>query len=58
MTTLSIINLGLILSGELAQPIAAGDCVLVEDGRISAVGDALRLVAPTPILWSTRLAAR
>ena len=39
MTTLSIINLGLILSGELAQPIAAGDCVLVEDGRISAVGD-------------------
>ncbi len=39
MTTLAVINLGLILTGNLAQPTAAGDCVLVEDGIISVVGD-------------------
>lgn len=39
MTSLAVINLGLILTGQLEQPIALGDCVLVEDGMISAVGD-------------------
>ncbi len=40
MTTLAVINLGLILTGQLDQPIASGDCVLVEDGIIKTVGDA------------------
>ena len=39
MTSLAVINLGLILTGQLEQPIASGDCVLVEDGLISSVGD-------------------
>ena len=39
MTSLAVINLGLILTGQLEQPITSGDCVLVEDGIISAVGD-------------------
>ena len=43
MTTLAVINLGLILTGDLAQPIASGDCVMVEDGKIIAVGDASQI---------------
>lgn len=39
MSTLAIINLGLIVSGDLAQPLAQGDCVLVEDSKIIGVGD-------------------
>jgi enamidase len=37
-TRLAIRNIGLILSGDIANPILAGDAVLVENGRISAVG--------------------
>ena len=47
MSTLSIINLGLILSGGLGQPVLQGDCVLTEDGRISAVGDTAQLGGAT-----------
>ena len=43
MTTLAVINLGLILTGDLALPTAQGDCVLVEDGIISAVGDGAQI---------------
>ena len=39
MTSLAVINLGLILTGQLEQPVASCDCVMVEDGIISAVGD-------------------
>ena len=38
MSSLAIINLGLILSGDLAQPLLEGDCLLAEDGKISRVG--------------------
>jgi len=37
---LAIRNIGLILSGDIQNPILAGDAVLVENGRISAVGKA------------------
>ena len=37
---LAIRNIGLILSGDLRNPILSGDAVLVENGRISAVGQA------------------
>ena len=43
MSSLAIINLGLILSGDLAQPLLEGDCLVAEDGRISRVGMASRL---------------
>jgi len=43
MSSLAIINLGLILSGDLAQPLLEGDCLMAEDGRISRVGMASRL---------------
>ena len=43
MTTLAVINLGLILTGDLTQPTTSGDCVLVEDGTITAVGDTAQL---------------
>ncbi|MBR0663600.1 amidohydrolase family protein [Roseomonas hellenica] len=31
-------NIGLLLSGDLAQPVLAADAILVTDGRIAAVG--------------------
>lgn len=37
---LAIRNIGLILSGDIGNPILAGDSVLVENGKISAVGRA------------------
>jgi enamidase len=37
---LVIQNIGLILSGMLEQPILSGDCIVVEDGRIAAIGRA------------------
>ena len=43
MSSLAIINLGLILSGDLAQPLLEGDCLVAEDGRISRVGMASQL---------------
>ena len=39
-TKLVIKNIGLLLSGQLEQPILDGDCIVVLDGRISAIGDA------------------
>ncbi|MBI2257133.1 MAG: Enamidase [Proteobacteria bacterium] len=39
-TRLAIRNIGLILSGDIQNPILAGDAVLVENGKISAVGKA------------------
>jgi len=45
MSTLAIVNAGLIASGDLARPVLDGDCVLVEDGKISDIGDAARLNA-------------
>jgi len=38
MASLAVINIGAIVSGDLAQPVLDGDCVLVEDGKISAIG--------------------
>jgi enamidase len=37
-TKLAIRNIGLILSGDIGNPILAGDAVLVENGKISAIG--------------------
>ena len=45
MSSLAIVNAGLIASGDLARPVLDGDCVLVEDGKISEIGDAVRLNA-------------
>ena len=38
MDSLAIVNIGAIASGDLAQPVPDGDCVLAEDGKISAIG--------------------
>src|SRR3954462_12523646 len=35
---LLIRNLGLVLTGDLAAPIAPADAILVENGRIAAIG--------------------
>ncbi|WP_137699375.1 amidohydrolase family protein [Marimonas lutisalis] len=35
---LVIRNIGLILSGKMEEPILDGDCVIAEDGRITAIG--------------------
>ena len=37
---LVISNIGLILSGNLANPILSGDCIVAVDGRITAIGRA------------------
>src|SRR3954465_13643865 len=34
----AIINIGTIVTGDVASPFAAGDGILMEDGRISALG--------------------
>ncbi len=39
MPTLGIVNIGTIVSGELAQGRLAGDSILVENGRIARIGD-------------------
>ena len=43
MSSLAIVNAGLILSGDLSRPILEGDCVVVEDGKIGGVGEAAQL---------------
>ena len=43
MSSLAIINLGLILSGDLSQPLLEGDCLVAEEGKISRVGTASQL---------------
>ena len=45
MSSLAIVNAGLIASGDLARPVLEGNCVLVEDWKISEIGDAARLKA-------------
>src|SRR5918997_6207494 len=39
MPTLGIVNVGTLVSGDLAAGVIAGDSVLVEDGRIARIGD-------------------
>lgn len=39
-TKLVIRNIGMILSGKLEQPILDGDCLIAEDGIITAIGSA------------------
>ena len=36
--TTAIVNIGILLTGDLRGPIAAADSLLVEDGRIAAIG--------------------
>ena len=43
MSSLAIINLGLILSGDLAKPLLEGDCLVAEEGKINRVGTASQL---------------
>ena len=45
MASLAVINIATIASGDLDQPLLDGDCVLVEDGKISAIGGANQLNA-------------
>ncbi len=40
MPTLGIVNIGVIVSGDLAAGVVAGDSILAVDGRIAGVGDA------------------
>ncbi|HEY7065053.1 MAG TPA: amidohydrolase family protein [Chloroflexota bacterium] len=39
MATLGIVNIGTLVSGDLTAGVLAGDSVLVQDGRIAAIGD-------------------
>ena len=39
MPTLGVVNIGTIVSGDLARGVVPGDSILVEDGRIARVGD-------------------
>jgi enamidase len=41
MASLAIVNIGQILTGDLADPTAAGDTILVEDGKIAVIGTGL-----------------
>lgn len=41
MTSLAVIHIGQILTGDLAQPMAEGDTILTEGGKIAAVGSGL-----------------
>ena len=45
MSSLAIINAGMILSGDLARPVLDGDCVLMDEGKIAQVGQASQLDA-------------
>ena len=38
MTPLAIVNIGILVSGDLAQPLLPADAIVVRDGRIAAVG--------------------
>lgn len=46
--TVIIRNLSLILTGDLRQPIVAGDTIMVVDGIITAVGQAASIDGPEP----------
>ena len=39
MPSLAITNIGTMLSGDLAQPVLSADSLLVQDGKISQVGN-------------------
>ena len=45
MTTLGIVNIGALVSGILAAPRLDAEAILVEDGRIAALGSASRVAA-------------
>lgn len=47
---LVITGIGTLLTGTVADPIHPADTVLVEDGRIAAVGESVDLVAAAPVL--------
>ena len=38
-TTTAVVNIGTLFSGDLAKPIADADSLLIEAGRIAAIGD-------------------
>ena len=38
MATIVIKNIGEILTGDIAKPVAEGNTIVVVDGKISAVG--------------------
>lgn len=42
-----ITNIGAVVSGDLARPVLDADSILVEDGRIAAVGRGLDAAAPS-----------
>ena len=42
-------NIGLLLSGDLATPVLGADAILIEDGRIAAIGRAAELAARGPV---------
>ncbi|MDN3564048.1 amidohydrolase family protein [Paeniroseomonas aquatica] len=42
-------NIGLLLSGDLAAPILEADAILIEDGRILAIGRGAELAARGPV---------
>ena len=37
----ALVNIGTLVSGDLAQPLLAADSILIDDGRIAAVGNGL-----------------
>ena len=41
-------NIGLLLSGDLAAPVLEADAILIEDGRIAAVGSGTELAGRGP----------
>lgn len=45
---LVIRNIGILLTGDIAAPIADADCIVVEDGRIAAVGPGSALDTADP----------
>ena len=50
-TKLVISNIGMVLSGKLEAPILEGDCLVAENGRISAVGRQKDLETEGATLW-------
>ncbi|MBI2369116.1 MAG: Enamidase, partial [Deltaproteobacteria bacterium] len=40
MARTAIVNIGCIVTGDLTRPVAEGDALLIEDGKIVGVGRA------------------
>jgi enamidase len=55
-TKLVISNIGMILSGKLEAPILDGDCLIAENGRITAVGRHKDLDTEGATLWIDAMA--